>query len=66
MWTGTFFKEGVKFLISIILGGSDYGIYDKIVDILGEGAGWSSFTVRERGEKGTHVRDPRNMTLKHV
>ena len=43
-----------------------YGIYDKIVDILGEGAGWPSFTVRERGEKGTHVRDPRNMTLKHV
>ena len=36
------------------------------MDILGEGAGWSSFTVRERGEKGTHVRDPRNMTLKHV
>ena len=32
--------------------------------ILGEGAGWSSFTVRERGEKGTHVRDPGNMTLK--
>ena len=27
------------------------------MDILGEGAGWSSFTVRERGEKGTHVRD---------
>ena len=25
------------------------------MDILGEGAGWSSFTVRERGEKGTHV-----------
>ena len=36
------------------------------MDILGEGAGWSSFTVRERGEKGTQVRDPRNMTLKHV
>ena len=33
------------------------------MDILGEGAGWSSFTVRERGEKGTHVRDPRNLTL---
>ena len=32
------------------------------MDILGEGAGWSSFTVRERGEKGTHVRHPRNMT----
>ena len=27
------------------------------MDILGEGAGWSSFTVRERGEKGTHMRD---------
>ena len=36
------------------------------MDILGEGAGLSSFTVRERGEKGTHVRDPRNMTLKHT
>ena len=36
------------------------------MDILGEGAGWSSFTVRERGKKGTLVRDPRNLTLKHV
>ena len=34
------------------------------MDILGEGAGWSSFTVRERGEKGTHVRDPRNIDFK--